>query len=431
MKISFLYLALKDLKMIIRDKKALAILILMPLILTSILGFALDGVFTSCEGGIGVKRIPIGIVTVTGGTESSAALSKLIPDSARKEIEAAAKDVDIQDILINKFLQDDEIKKLVSYELLPESEALDKLEKKQLSALVYLPDNLSVDFVSGKNITLKVVTNNSGDIEKSVLKGIIQGFTDALSIPRIGMRVLAEERVAAGIGTTEYSSLPDELRNLINESSNSIELKQVTLEGRKFISAMEYYAAAMSVMFILFAAGFGVNSIIEEKQYLTLNRIILSGAAKWEIVLGKATAVFFIGLLQMTIMIVFSSIVFKVQWGSSPAALLMLTLSAVFAVAGFSVLLAAIVKTNRGADIFQSIVVQFMALLGGSMMPIYSMPDFMKTVAGLTINGQALMGYLRLMEGGTINDVGHSIAYLLIFGAFSLLAGSLTLKLEE
>jgi ABC-2 type transport system permease protein len=179
----------------------------------------------------------------------------------------------------------------------------------------------------------------------------------------------------------------------------------------------------MGVMFILFAAVFGAKSMVDERHQLTLHRLIVSGRSGWQVLSGKFGAVLVIALIQLSAMMLFTRLVFGINWGGDLLGLAVLTFSAAIAVAGFGTLLAALLKTGRGIDVFMSGAVNVMALAGGSMMPLYVMPDTMRTVAEWTINGRALAAYLRLMEGAALSDVTGSALYLSAFGLFCVLIG--------
>jgi ABC-2 type transport system permease protein len=70
------------------------------------------------------------------------------------------------------------------------------------------------------------------------------------------------------------------------------------------------------------------------------------------------------------------------------------------AAAGFGLVLAAACRSRAQLGGLSTIVVLVMSALGGSMMPRFLMPDFMKTVSRLTLNGWALDGFLEVFWYG-------------------------------
>jgi len=97
------------------------------------------------------------------------------------------------------------------------------------------------------------------------------------------------------------------------------------------------------------------------------------------------------------------------------------------AVGGLSVLLSAInlrLKNSKASTIFQAVVIQIFALLGGSFFPVAGIP-VMQRLGGLTINGAAMQGFLKLMMGygpeeliGTLITLTGIALVLFAIGAF-------------
>jgi ABC-2 type transport system permease protein len=421
---SFWHIALKDVQVMLRDKKALLILVAMPVILTTILGLALGPLFNGPSPG--VPHLSIAIVKQPPA--AAPPLWDLLTEEQQEQINRAAGKLDLEEIFLQDFLASNELQKMLDYRIMAEPEAREMLAQQKIDAIVYLPDNFSTQYVMGKNINLRVVTN-TGSAAGTVLEGILQSFTDTLSLPRIAMQVIQEEKIAEGIAAGPFPDAPASLTSLVENSHTSVTINTVAEEGKKVISARQYYAAAMAVMFILFAAGFGAAGILQERDSRTFDRLVVAGQPKSAVVAGKFTATMLIALLQMSVMFTFTHLVFGVDWGTDPAGLASVTFSAVFAVAGLGILIACLVKTERGIIVFQSVVVQVMAFLGGSFLPVYAMPEFLNTLAAFTINGQALKAYLSLMEGATLGDITATVVYLTGFGITSLGIGAKFLKI--
>ncbi len=422
-----LHLAWKDFLLVVRDKKALVILLAMPLILTGILGFALGGVFSLNEESI--ERVNIAVVVGRQGGDS--AYEMLVDRETRQRIEKAAGKINLEDVFINDFLESPDIKKYISYKLLKENAALEELAGGKIDGVVVLPGNFSREYVTGRNVSITVITGSGNAVKESILHSAVKGFADSLSIPRIALSVLAEELVRQGMGREVLEVSGDNVKSMVQSSQTAVNFSSKAEKGKQPVSALQYYSAAMAMMFILFAAGFAANSFVEEREEQTMARLLLSGRNKWLIAAGKGLGFFLVALMQMSVMIVFTSAVLGVSWGSHLPSLAGLTLSVVYAVAGLGIFTGSIVKTRRGVELFQMLVIQVMALLGGSFMPLYVMPGFLKAASAFTINGQALSGYLRLMEGAGPEGVTPAVAMLLAGGTLLFALGGALLKPER
>jgi len=129
-------------------------------------------------------------------------------------------------------------------------------------------------------------------------------------------------------------------------------------------------------------------------------------------------------------MITFSHFVLKVQWGSTFPVIL-ISGSTAFAVAGIgSTLAAATYKAGnyKMANIFESIILQIMALLGGSFFPVDVMPAILQKLSFLSLSGIALKAYLKIMMGYGTAQVTDYIAILAGIGVLFVVLSVLILR---
>ena len=207
--------------------------------------------------------------------------------------------------------------------------------------------------------------------------------------------------------------------------SIDVNIENVVMEGRKQINSADYYAVGMMTMFILFAAGIGGRMLLEEKDNQTYQRMAIAGITKFEILAGNFTTVFLIALLQVTVMVTFTHFALKVQWGNIGSVIL-ISLASSFAVAGLGAFVGALTyRTDnyKMANMFESAIIQVMALLGGSFFPLDIMPEFMQKLSFLSLNGIAIRAYLKIIAGYAIADILNYISILIALGAgFAILA---------
>ncbi|MEL7658964.1 MAG: ABC transporter permease, partial [Bacillota bacterium] len=180
-----------------------------------------------------------------------------------------------------------------------------------------------------------------------------------------------------------------------------------------------YYAAAMLTMFILFAAGHGGRMLLEEKENTTYQRMMVAGTSKISILAGKFLTVFLIAMLQITVMMIFSSFALKVVWGDFLSVAL-IGISAAIAVAGVGIAVAAVTYragNYKMAGIFETAVIQTMALLGGSFFPVDIMPAAIQKLSFLSLNGIALKAYQKTLMGYGLEAIMGYVLILVGIGA--------------
>lgn len=100
-----------------------------------------------------------------------------------------------------------------------------------------------------------------------------------------------------------------------------------------------------------------------------------------------------------------------------------LGLSYAAAVSGISMLLASCISDMKSADAIGGFGIQLLAVLGGSMLPLYQFPDVLQSVSKAVPNRWALDGFLSLMEGGGWADLQKPVLLFAAIGLCSLVIG--------
>ena len=99
--------------------------------------------------------------------------------------------------------------------------------------------------------------------------------------------------------------------------------------------------------------------------------------------------------------------------------LMLIFIVTAFSVSGLGIMLASIVyksgSYNMG-NVFTSFIVQVMALLGGSMIPLENMPNFTRYVSNLTPNGLMMKALTKNYYGYGFEEIGIYLLILLIIG---------------
>ncbi len=187
------HILLRDLKVLLSDKKNLAFILVMPIILTSILSFALAGVFGDDPS------VPEFKVAIVKGYESQPAsqaidealgnnlLGDFLPADVKKDIMANAEDLDMEKIFFEDFLGHEDIKDMMHHEIMTEEEALRKLENDELSAVILLPENfLRASYANmlttyQSKIDIEIIKNPERSVTSSIAASIVEGFMQRMS----------------------------------------------------------------------------------------------------------------------------------------------------------------------------------------------------------------------------------------------------------
>jgi ABC-2 type transport system permease protein len=184
--------------------------------------------------------------------------------------------------------------------------------------------------------------------------------------------------------------------------ASSVRVERVDVFGASFGQrrniAVAYGAAGNAVLFLLFAmAGAGATLIDEQEGGIT-ERILVSGVSVREWLVTKWLFSTAVGFVQVATMFVWGWLVYDLElfsrlhvWG-----FMAMTVATALAAAALGMLLAVLCRTRMQLASVSTVLILIMSALGGSMFPRFLMSPALKTVGLFTFNAWALDGYQKV-----------------------------------
>lgn len=384
---------LKDIRVVLRDRVALMFIFLMPVVLITILSFALGGLFTA--EGFSMGHINIAVVDNDGGQPQSGAF-------------------DINEARVYTVLDAEDISSFISYEIMEESSAKDKLDAGGIDAYITIPDGFSANIMRAMSgmesggTQLSVTGSPNSAFKAGIVNSIVKAYAETLSMLSTDIKLLINSVTESGNfsrQTIDRLDIKSFVKSLAQPPPVNISLEGVA--AREPLTSFSYYSIAMTCMFILYSAGQGSAFLYTESEERTLQRLSASGVSGVKLLCGKAFAVFALCLIQLTALLGFSTLVFGINWGN-PYIFMAISACAAVSVTGLGTLLMVIVYRagNPGiGTVFQSVIVQVLALLGGSFLPLAVLPKFFSSLALFTPNGLAVMAYTGNVSGAPLDEI--------------------------
>ena len=184
-----------------------------------------------------------------------------------------------------------------------------------------------------------------------------------------------------------------------------------------------YYAGAVAFMFLLFACMQGAVSLTEERASCLLDRIMAGPGGMAVLVNGKFMFLMLQGLLQMFLIFCAAWLIYDVNLPAHFGAWLVITLLACAVAAGLSLLVAAACRTPDQARSLWTVIVLIASVFGGSMVPRFFMPLWLRDLGWLTPNTWVLEAYSGVFwRDAALSEVLLPCALLALLGLGSLLA---------
>ncbi|MCY8514853.1 ABC transporter permease [Bacillus atrophaeus] len=386
-----LVIAWKDFTIRIRDRRGFMMMILMPVLLTAILGVALGSMF---DGGNELDHITIGYVQ---SDQSDAAVT------FKKQV---LKKMDMIKVKNADNLQ--ELKKL--------------LKDKKIDVGLVIPEN----WEDTKQLP-SIYADAEHNLKASVVESITVSYADQYSTVQhaasSSMAYIAHSE-AMKEGKIDAKSFSASLANDLQKAAAAKLSVTEQSAGKHSATSFQYYAAAMLCMFMLFNITIGAKSLLQEKDTETFARLLVTPTAKYSILFGKFLGTYLFAIIQFFIFMAVTALLFDIDWGDHfLAAILGLSYGA--AVSGISVMLASFITDMKTADIAGGFGIQLLAVCGGSMLPLYQFPAFLQTISNAVPNKWALEGFISMMEGGGWADLRLPV---LLFAAVCVCSLAIGLK---
>jgi len=172
--------------------------------------------------------------------------------------------------------------------------------------------------------------------------------------------------------------------------------------------------AGMMIFFMFFGANNVARTIMDEERAGTLPRLFTTPTPRQTILSGKFSSVFVTVTVQAVILLVAGRLIFSIDWGRLDA-VAALTLVAAAVASGLALLVISLVRTPAQAGAIGAGVYLVLALLGGNFTGTAAAGGTYATIQRLTPNGWLLQGWDAVMRGGGLADIVLNLIVPLLF----------------
>jgi ABC-2 type transport system permease protein len=403
----------KDLLLLYRDRTALIFMLAAPFVLTVILG-AITGAFSSQP--VAVQDIPFLLVNQDTGELGNAlseafdspGLAELFAITTMKDVEAARRQV----------------------------------EADQAAALILIPAGFSAGILPdprtgkpGAPAAVQIYTSPerpiSASIIQSVVSEIVRGIESGPITSQVTLRALAESGRLSGDQET-IAAYAQEIGQRVETqdiSETAIRVREAENpdEEASQPNPLAYMAPGMAIFFLMYTVTQGGRSILAEREFGTLARMLISPTSSAQILSGKVVSIFASGFLQVGLLILTTALLFNLRWGA-PLAVVALIAAVCLAATGWGILLASFATTSWQVSGIGSALMLLFGILGGTFLPVSILSPAVRQFAKITPNYWAIEGFNTLASGGELADILPMIGALLLMALILFLISALAAR---
>ena len=390
----------KDLHLLIRDKRAVAVLVLLPLVFIAILGLSTDRLVN--------PRLKVGIIDRTNSDAAQRVIDRLKQLPFLSIVEHQA-DADPQETV-----QHDSHHAVL--DLGPEfSQRVDELNTRDI---INREQGRLADGLSALDVELLTAFDKGttpGLVNYIVTGEVIRSIApDVLRKVPLFRRLFAEKDAAESIRREQSVAAV----GAVHEKSPAIYREIVP---------------SYTVMFVFFLVNIMGRSFIQERDIGTLRRLRMAPVRPISVLIGKTLPFFVISIVQTVMLFSCGKILFGMPLGQQPLLLIPMIVSTSLAATGLGLLFSTLVRTDSQVSAYGNLIILTMAGISGCFMPRDWLPETMQKVSLITPHAWALTGFHELLGGKSVDTtlIWRCCGVLLIFASVFVTGGWLRFRAEN
>ena len=287
-----------------------------------------------------------------------------------------------------------------------EEELRDEVDRGSLAAGVVVPDDADAQFDGGGVPELTVLM--SDDDEAGQLEAAARRAFTAEAIEPGVVRQLAE--------LSDRSA--EEVRGVVSQMSEGLAPIETTREvaggGEPEDEPIGFSQIAVGILLLMtfLNALTGAAALIQSRRLGVSRRMISTPTTVRTIVLGEGFGRWSVGMFQALYIMIATALLFGVEWGDLPTAIVILALFAAVA-AGAAMLIGAVMQNDEQAVGVTVLAGLALGALGGTMLPLELFNSTMNSVAHITPHAWAIDAFTEMgRHGATLVDLLPQIGVL-------------------
>ncbi len=367
-------IAWKDLMELFRNRMGLVMLVLMPVLMMTMVGFIYPSDTSLNNVPIAVANEDTGVGGYALGNTFLTTLNAINNNASMITITNATNLDDIRQLIQNG-----------------EAEG----------GIIISPDFTS-NIMNGKQGTITIVTDQSNPQMSAMIQAVLSQVFEQMGT------AMAQQNVAAQLEIT-----PDMALAVVKPYNI-----QATGSVEGDFSYFDFIAPGIMAMTVMMSVMTGLPAAISHERELgTLDGMMVAPINRLSVILGKTLAQMARGILQGVLILGLAVTVFGVTVHGSFLLVFALLLLGVFSFVGLGVVLTSFAKDQETAVMMMTTIMFPMMFLSGVFFPIEQMPWFMQTISKflpLTYVADSLRKVMVL--GADIPALTSELSILIVFG---------------
>jgi ABC-2 type transport system permease protein len=408
----------KDLKVLVRDRGGMVALFLMPVMFILVMSAAQQNMYD-----IGDQENPVELIVVNNDKGELA-----------EEVIEALQAVDGIEVITE-----------IDGQMLTQPAVEEMIVEGTANVAVVIPPKFTssvMEAATNEDIEAAVITFIADPTTSTQflapIRGSIEGFIqEQAAYAQMPLRIEAgfdqvaaaspvnQAPLVAAIGEAFVSGMQDD-GSEVSSGSIGVSFEQIAPEAYQvevFPTSVTQNVPGYTIFGVFFIVQVLATSFLGEKQDGTFRRLLVAPLPRAALLLGKLLPYYLINLVQIASMFAIGALVFGMNLGNAPLAMVLISLATSAAATGMGLLVATFGKTPEQVGGLSTMLALTLAAVGGMMVPSFVMPEFMQAIGKISPHYWSLTGYQDILVRGlgtsdVLNEVmvlsGFAVVFFII-----------------
>ncbi|WP_114422399.1 ABC transporter permease [Nocardioides houyundeii] len=277
--------------------------------------------------------------------------------------------------------------------------ALEQLARGRVDVALRVDDAAQAAYASGEAVRLTMVRGSSPNAQ--VVEQQVRTAVAALQAANGQVAALEAYGVPADRAGAALAQARQEVSAPVLEVTDIDELSE-EFEG---LGQFDLGASGQLLLFVFLANLSGSATLIKARRLGVVARMLAGPVSTTQVIAGQTLGRWALGFFQGGYLMLATSVLFGVSWGSLWLSLVVVALFALVA-SGAAILLGTLLENEGAAAALGIGLGLVLAALGGSMLPLELFPDTIRSVSHVTPHAWAYEAFAEIQRrGGGLLDV--------------------------
>ena len=358
------YITRKDLLLLVKDKRAVVLLLVLPLLFISIVGMSTGQFLTRDENN---QRFKVAVVDL-----DESELSRQLIDVLEKH----------RELLVTKLPTIDEARQSL----------------KRGEASLFLTVGVQFEERADELRISDVLNSDSGPLAEgpASLDLTLESRPASIGLGRLLEGIIFSQavKVVAPVAARKNPVARTWLRDHSNDELEPTPTDAMRPDNKpRARAAYLWIVPGFTVMFAFFLISVMARSFIAERDNGTLKRLLLAPIGTASVLIGKTAPFLLTSVVQCSLLFLCGRLLFGMSWGPEPIYLVPVILCTSLAATSLGLLLATVVHTDQQVSSYGTTLILVLSSVSGCFFPREMFPPLMKRISLFTPHGWALRAF--------------------------------------